>query len=134
MSFRNDWRRLAHNENFLAFGKLLIKLANQESQPRRLSVDNSFLAQNVARGEPVLVNEIVESAACARALYNVATLTSRDFDRLGDCYKLWRRTGEKFDQLCQAWDSVPQDGGAIVESGRTIGKIVLEGFRLTMVF
>jgi hypothetical protein len=56
----------------VAFGKLLIKLGNQESQPRRLSVDNSFLAQNVARGEPVLVNEIVKSAACARALFGAA--------------------------------------------------------------
>jgi hypothetical protein len=118
----------------VAFGKLLIKLANQESQPRRLSVDNSFLAQNVATGEPVLVNEIVESAACARALYNVATLTSRDFDRLGDCYKLWRRTGEKFDQTLPGMGQRATSGGTIVESGRTIGKIVLEGFRLTMVF
>jgi hypothetical protein len=51
--------------------------------------------------------------ASSRALYDVATLASRELDRVKDCYTLWQGVRAEFVALCQAWGSVPQDGELI---------------------
>jgi hypothetical protein len=67
----------------------------------------------VLAGEQVAPGEIVESMASALALYNLATLASRELDRVKDCYTLWHGVHTEFEALCQAWESVPQDGELI---------------------
>jgi hypothetical protein len=64
----------------------------------------------VLAGEQIAPREIVELMASARALYDVATLASRELDRVKDCYTLWHGVHAQFEALCQAWESVPQDG------------------------
>jgi hypothetical protein len=72
-----------------------------------------MLAMAVLAGEQVAPGEIVESMASALSLYNLATLASRDLDRVKDCYTLWHGVHTEFEALCQAWESVPQDGELI---------------------
>lgn len=67
----------------------------------------------VLAGEQVAPGEIVESMASALALYNLATIASRELDRVKDCYTLWHGVHTEFDALCQAWEGVPQDGELI---------------------
>lgn len=72
-----------------------------------------MLAMAVLAGEQIAPGEIVESMASARALYNLATLASRELDRVNDCYTLWHGVHAEFEALCQAWENVPQDGELI---------------------
>ena len=69
-----------------------------------------MLAMAVLAGEQVAPGEIVESMASALALYNLATLASRELDRVKDCYTLWHGVHTEFEALCQAWEGVPQNG------------------------
>jgi len=75
-----------------------------------LIADNVFLAQSVAAGESVTLGEALELAAGTRALYDLATLVSRDVELMEDCFVLWRETASKFEALCNAWADVPEDG------------------------
>jgi hypothetical protein len=74
------------------------------------AADNQLLAENVANGAPVALSEIVELAAGARSLYNLATLASREYGRVHQCYALWTETRDQFETLCRAWTEVPPDG------------------------
>jgi hypothetical protein len=69
-----------------------------------------MLAMAVLAREQVAPGEIVESMAAARALYDVATLASRELVRVRDCYTLWQGVHAEFKALCQAWEGTPQDG------------------------
>jgi hypothetical protein len=64
----------------------------------------------VVAGEQLRPGEIIESMASALALYNLAALACRELDRVKDCYTLWHGVHAEFKALCQAWESVPQDG------------------------
>jgi hypothetical protein len=75
-----------------------------------LATDNKLSASSVLLREPVPLGEIVELMASARALYDVATLVSRELDRVKDCYTLWHGVHAEFQALCRAWEGVPQDG------------------------
>jgi hypothetical protein len=75
-----------------------------------LLADNSLAAQSVAAGESLPLAEVIELAAEARALYNVATLVTAELDGVEDCHSLWLQTRDQFQQLCAAWSDVPEDG------------------------
>jgi hypothetical protein len=75
-----------------------------------LLADNAVIALKVQSGDRLELTELVELAAATRALYNTATLASREFGRMDQCYALWAATAQVFEQLRAAWDSVPADG------------------------
>jgi hypothetical protein len=87
-----------------------MRVVNVQDFASGLAADNTLTASSISLGEPVALGEIVELMASARALYDVATLASRELDRVKDCYTLWHRVHADFEGLCQAWDGVPQGG------------------------
>jgi hypothetical protein len=91
----------------------IVHLAIVEQFALGLLADNQLMAESVASGTPIELSEVVELAAGIRSLYNLATLTSRELNRVKDCYTLWTETRDQFEQLCRAWAGVPQDGELI---------------------
>jgi hypothetical protein len=66
-------------------------------------LDNSLLRADIARGEPVPIDEVLSLAAMAQAIYISSTLHSRELGRVQDCLELWREAAQLFDELCDSW-------------------------------
>ena len=74
-----------------------------------LTLDNSLLRSDVARGQVAPVGEVLSLIALAQSLYVMTTLTTRSMDRIDDCRRVWTETAAVLDEVLKVWRGVQSD-------------------------
>ena len=74
-----------------------------------LTLDNSLLRSDVARGQVAPVGEVLSLIALAQSLYVMTTITTRSMDRIDDCRRVWAGTAAVLDEVLAVWKGVQSD-------------------------